>query len=303
MKKIFLCEDIHPKAYQLLKDNFEIINDIKYIGQADALLIRNLKIQQDIIDQCFHLKLVAIHGTGYDHIDLDYLKEKGITVFCVPGENALSVSELIVTLILALSRKILFSQKLLKEGNCQSGTQLLTGQEISNKTIGFIGFGCIAKKTAKILYNGFSMKICAYSPHLKQNETDIEVCQNIEEVFKKADIVSINCTFNEKTKHIITLDVLKHAKKNCLLINTARGAVVCENDLYYALSHHIIAGAACDVFNDESNISQNKLLLLDNFIATPHIGATTEEALYRVGMKAVQGIIAFFQGKSVDHQI
>ena len=94
MKKVFLCEDIHVKAYQLLEKHFEIIQDKDRLFEADALITRNMPVSKHLIEQCLHLKVVAIHGTGYDHVDVSYLKEKGITVFHVPYQNALSVAEL-----------------------------------------------------------------------------------------------------------------------------------------------------------------------------------------------------------------
>lgn len=306
MKKVFLCEDLHPQAYQLLKEHFEIIHERENIDQIDALITRNILVNKELVDQCPQLKIVAVHGTGYDHVDVAYLKEKGIVVFHVPGQNALSVAEITVALILDLSRKISYSHQLLHFHSVKIGTQELAGHEISHKTIGLIGFGEIAKKVCTILQNGFSMKVIAYSPHLTNRDASlfsIGICQSIEEVFEKADIVSIHCPLNEQTRHLIDMNIFKHAKKNCLLINTARGAIVCEDDLYDALKQGIIAGAASDVFEHEPVSRQHPLLTLNHFIATPHLGATTEEALYRVGMKTVENLIDYFSHQKVAGQL
>lgn len=306
MKKVFLCEDLHPQAYQLLKEHFEIIHERENIDQIDALITRNILVNKELVDQCPQLKIVAVHGTGYDHVDVAYLKEKGIVVFHVPGQNALSVAEMTVALILDLSRKISYSHQLLHFHSVKIGTQELAGHEISHKTIGLIGFGEIAKKVCTILQNGFSMKVIAYSPHLTHRDASlfsIDICQSIEEVFEKADIVSIHCPLNEQTRHLIDMNIIKHAKKNCLLINTARGAIVCEDDLYDALKQGIIAGAASDVFEHEPVSRQHPLLTLNHFIATPHLGATTEEALYRVGMKTVENLIDYFSHQRVAGQL
>lgn len=304
-KKVFLSEDLHHEAYELLAKNFQIINDFNNIQEVEAIITRNLKIDKAVIDDCVNLKVVAIHGTGYDHVDVKYLKQKGISVFHVPGENALSVAELVVGCILNLSRNLYEADRLLHQGmTLKPGTGQLMGMEISHKVFGMIGCGHIARMTADILRQGFGMKIIAYSPSFDEKKAkmwQIENCQSPEEVFAKADIVSIHCSLNDQTRHMIDYKMLCHAKKDCLLINTARGAILKEDDLYRALKEGVIKAAACDVFSHEPVDIHHPLLTLNNFLATPHIGATTEEALKRVGMKTVEGIINYFEHKKIDH--
>lgn len=304
-KKVFLGEDIHREAYDLLSKYCQIISDFKDIKEVDGIITRNLTIDKTIIDDCTNLKVVAIHGTGYDHVDVEYLKQQGITVFHVPGENALSVAELVVGCVLNLSRKIYEADRLFHRGETlMPGTGQLMGMEISHKVFGMIGCGHIARMTADILRQGFGMKIIAYSPSLDERKAkiwQIEKCQSPEEVFANADIVSIHCALNDQTWHMIDYKMLCHAKRKCLLINTARGAIVKEDDLYRALKEGIIKAAACDVFSHEPLDVHHPLLTLDNFLATPHIGATTEEALKRVGMKTVKGMINYFEHKKIDN--
>lgn len=307
MKKVFLCEDIHQQAYDLLEKHFEIINDFHEINKAEAMIVRNIKVDRALVERCPHLQIVAVHGTGYDQVDIDYLKEKDIVVFHVPGENALSVAEFVVTLILNLTRKVYLADRMIQNGEVvEIGTKSLQGMEISGKTLGLVGCGNIARKTASILQNGFGMKVVVYSPSLtvaKAEKWHIERCDSIEEVFEKADIVSIHCSLNQDTKNMIDLEVLKHAKKDSLLINTARGSIINENDLYFALKSGLLKGAACDVFVEEPPHKNHPLLTLNHFLATPHIAATTNEALQRVGMKVVKGLIDYFSGKDIQHQL
>lgn len=306
-KKVFLAEDIHQDAKALLEKSFEIISHIDDIEYVEAIITRNIKIDKAFIDRCCCLKVVAIHGTGYDDVDIDYLKEKNIAVFHVPGENALSVAELTVALILNLARKVYAVDRLLQEHQLiEIGSKQYEGMEISYKTVGMIGFGNTARKTAYILQNGFMMKVIVYSPSLTLQEAKryhVKICQSLEELFEKADIVCVHCSLNEKTKNMINLEVLKHAKRHCLFVNTARGAVVNEHDLYVALKNNIIKGAASDVFVEEPPSYKNPLLSLPCFLATPHLGATTDEALYRVGMKTVNGIIDYFAGKEIENKL
>lgn len=306
-RKVFLCEDMHPQALSLLTTHCQITNDRHDLEQVEAIITRNLKIDARFAASCPMLKVVAIHGTGYDHVDVTALKKQGITVFHVPGENALSVAELTVGCILNLARKINEADRRLHQGEILlPGTQGLMGMEISHKVLGLIGCGHIARLTADILRLGFGMKVIAYSPSLndeKASQWHLEKCHCPAEVFARANIVSIHCSLNEQTRHMVDYDMLSQAKKNCLVINTSRGDVIKEDDLYQALKEGIIKAAACDVFSEEPISQDHPLLTLDNFLATPHIGATTEEALKRVGMKTVQGILDYFAGFSVANRL
>lgn len=131
----------------------------------------------------------------------------------------------------------------------------------------------------------------------------VERCDSPAEVFAGADIVSIHCALNEQTRHMIDYDLLCLAKPHCLVINTARGDVIKEDDLYRAIKEGVIQGAACDVLSYEPINPEHPLLTLDHFLATPHIAATTQEALERVGMKMVQGILNYFEHKKIENML
>lgn len=297
--KVFLCEPIHRSAYELLQQNTEIINDMKHIDQCDIIITRNIQIDQELMDKCHHLKLIAIHGTGCDDVDMSYAKEKGIDVVNTPGENALSVSELIITMMLELSRRTRLLHNDYIEGKIKSvAPKEYIGNEISYKTFGMIGVGDIAKKTACILRDGFHMNIIGYSRSLtkeKANQLGIGYCETIKEVMELSDFVSIGTSLNEQTYHMISEKELSYMKPTAFLINTARGAIVDEEALYHALCHHYIAGAGIDVLENEPVSPTHRLLLLDNVVYTPHMGATTDEALYRVGMCVVHSILEYIE--------
>ena len=295
--KVFLNEPIDHDAYLLLKKHFEIIDQWNRIDECDIILSRNHHIDQLFLDQCHHLQLIAVHGTGYDDVDIDYAKKRGIHLINSQHENALSVAELIVALMLELSRKIIpLSQD--KKNNLIYETAPIQylGHELSHKTVGLIGTGDIALKAAHILREGFHMHIMAYSRSLtkeKAKEMNIEYCQSINEVFQKADYVSICVALTPDTYHIIQKEQLSLLKPTAYLINTSRGAIINEEDLYVALKEHWFTGAGLDVLENEPIPSNHPLLSLDNVIYTSHMGASTEEALKRVGMKIVEKIIQF----------
>ncbi len=292
--KVFLCEFIHPEARRHLERKAEIISDWNKINEVDAIINRNLEITKDIMDKAPNLKVIAIHGTGIDGVDMDEAKKRGIHVFSTPHQNADSVAELIVGLTLSLTRKISLAGKLIGNGKeIDNAPAELKGIELREKTFGLIGVGDIAIRASKIMKYGFGMKVIGFSRSLteeKAKELGIGYCSSIEEVLKNSDIVNIGVSLDSSTVNMINNEKIKLMKSTSYLINTSRGKVIDEKALYNALKNNEIAGAACDVFVNEPPTLDNPLLSLDNFIATPHIGANTDEALYRVGMAVVNGI-------------
>lgn len=305
--KIFLCEPIHQSAYQLLEKNFIIINDINCIDQCEIIITRNLKINKELIDQCPYLELIAVHGSGYDDVDIEYAKEKNIHLFNTPGLNALSVSELIISMMLTLSRHNQEVNKKFANGYIHEVAPAnYIGNEISYKTFGMIGVGEIAMKTANILHSGFHMNIVGYSRSLtkeKARELGIGYCSSIQEVMEQSDFVSIGMSLNDETYHMIDKETLSHMKKTAYLINTSRGAIIQENDLLEVLLNHQIAGAGLDVLENEPVESTHPLLQLDNVVYMPHMGGSTHEALYRVGDAVVENIIEYSQTKTCRNMI
>ena len=299
--KVFLCEPIHQKAYRQLIENYEVIDSFDNLHECQVIISRNLKINQSLIDQCPLLELVVIHGTGYDDVDIDYLKAKHVHLCNTPSLNALSVAELIVTFVLQLSRQTIRLQKNYIEDKIHTIAPIeYLGHEISHKTFGLIGTGQIALKAAQILHDGFHMNIIAYSRSLtpdRAKELNLTYCQSMEEVFQKADYVSIGTSLNQDTYHMIDRKLLSLMKPTSYLINTSRGAIINENDLYEYLKEKKIAGAALDVLEFEPVKHTHPLLSLDNIVYTPHIGGSTDEALLRVGSAVVQSIDRYNRGE------
>ncbi|MCD7893940.1 MAG: hypothetical protein LUG60_09595 [Erysipelotrichaceae bacterium] len=303
--KIFLCEPIDNDTYKLLNSQNEIFNNFNDIGKCEIIISRNLKIDKDFIDQCTNLKLIIIHGSGYDDVDTKYCKEKHIHLCNTPNLNALGVSELIISMMLSLSRNTYQLQNDYISNKIHE-VALSTGQEISYKTFGMIGVGNIALKTAQILQNGFHMNIIGYSRSLsleKANSLHIGYCASMEEVFKKADYISIGLSLNNDTYHLIDSYYLSLMKSTAYIINTSRGAIINEDDLYDALLNHKIAGAGIDVLENEPVNYNHRLLQLNNIIYTPHIGGSTEESLERIGQRILEIIHAYKNGRVDDYTI
>lgn len=299
--KVYLVEHIHPTALARLEEKAEVVTDLSV---ADAAINRNLRMDRAWMEQCPNLKVIGIHGTGTDGVDLTAARERGIKVIYAPGENALSVAELIVGFALMLSRHIPQFDRQVRAGETPvSGGGRLVGSELRGKTFGMIGCGNIARKAADILKNGFGMNAVGWSRSLtpeRAGELGIGFCANPAEVMERADIVSVGLAMNPETRNLVDAQVLRHAKRGCILINCARGGIVNEQALYDALTDGTLAAAACDVFTQEPPTMGDPLVQLPNFLATPHIGAATDEALDRVSNSTVRQVLAVLEGKEDD---
>lgn len=294
MRKVFLCEYIHPEAYALLERHAEVISEWDRLPEVEAIIDRNFKITNNIMKKAKSLKVIGVHGTGTDDVDIQAAKKHGIQVFSVPHQNSRSVAEMNVALMLAVARKIVRADRKMAG---QAGSNVmaeLQGMELWGKTLGLIGVGDISRHTADICRNGFGMKVIGWSRHLteeKAREMDMIYAPSMIEVFAEADVIVVGVALAPETYQLIGKEQLKQMKPGAILINTTRGAVLDEQALYEALTEGNIGGAACDVFVDEPINGSHPLLSLDNFVATPHLGANTEEALRRVGMAVVQGVL------------
>lgn len=304
--KTFLCEYIHPEARKELETFSEIISDWERLPECDAAINRNLQMTKEVLESAKNMKVIAVHGTGMDGVDLDAAKKLGIKVFNTPYRNAASVAELNVALMLMTARKARLIQKNIAEGASFADPAVvsgLQGAELGSKTAAFLGVGEIAKKTIVICKNGFSMHCVGWSRSLTKEKAvalGIEYAGSIAEAVKDADFVVLGMALNEETRGIIGKKELASMKQGAILINTARGALVDEAALQKALTEKDAMGktkllaAGLDVVVNEPITSAHPLYQLPNVVLTPHIGANTEEALYRVGMACVDGIREFF---------
>ena len=317
--KVFVCETIHVKAIELLKANGEIISDWSRIGEVDALITRAIKVGAKEMDAIPNLKVVAVHGTGTDDVDLVEAKKRGIKVVYAPHLNANAVAELSVGLMLAVCRKIVEARNVIDgfggadalESKADSVRQaeaqaLLRGSELRGKVCGLIGFGAIATKVADIVRLGFGMDVVAYSPSLTEPraaEHGSKRMETVEDVLKVSDVVCLCLPLTEKSRGLISAERLAMMKENAILVNTSRGALEDETALYEALKTGKLSGAASDVFCEGFPKPGNPLLELSNFVATPHIGANTDDALYAVGMACAEQILDVLEGRDPKYPV
>ncbi len=305
--KIYLSEYIDPAAAQLLAENTEVVDSFDKIEEIDAIILRNIPVSRELMDRAINLKVIGKHGVGVNTIDVDAAREKGIRVIYTPTANADSVAEMTVALLMALERKVVQADR-----NCRNGVYTsiapkeLIGTEIGGKTLGQIGMGNIAQRIGRILKNGFGCKILGYDPFVSAEDAaarGFEKVETIEELLENSDLVNVNVPLVKSTEHMISGAVFNHFRPGAVFVNAARGAVIDEDDLYEALTSGKLKAAACDTFAVEPPTGENRLLTLDNFIATPHIGGNTEESLARTGMEIVTETLRVLAGEEPAHPV
>ena len=243
---------------------------------AEGIIVGVESVDREYIDSHPNLKAVVKFGVGTDNIDVAYCKEKGIFVGRTVGSNARSVAETAMSFVIADSKNLYNSIANTRE----HGWAKMTGYEIQGKTIGIIGFGAIGKEVAKMAW-GLGMHVLAFDvceiPDDIREKFDIEVA-DVEDIIKCSDFISLHIPLTHETKNMIASKQLNQMKPNAVLINTARGGIVNEADLYGALKNHVIKAAYFDVFTCEPPKEEEPLLTLSNFYLTPHIASRSKEA-------------------------
>ena len=264
---------------------------VEFIQNAEAIIVGLDEISVDVIDKCPNLKIIAKYGVGLDNIDIEECKKKNIKIGWTGGVNKLSVAEMALGFMLMFARNLFISSNELKDGKWNKSA----GFQLSGKTVGIIGLGHTGKELVRLL-KPFDCQILANDV---VDQTDYYSQNNIQEVskdeiFKVSDFVTINTPFNDFTNNMVDIKVLKKMKDSAYIINIARGGIINEHDLKYALENNIIAGAALDAYLDEPPTNQ-EFLRLPNLICTPHIGGNAKEAIEQMGMSAINHLKEFYK--------
>ena len=243
---------------------------------ADGVIVGVESVDKAYIDAHPSLKAVVKFGVGTDNIDVEYCKEKGIFVGRTVGSNARSVAETAISFILADSKNLFESIANTRE----NGWAKMTGYEILGKTVGIVGFGAIGKHVAKMAV-GLGMKVLAYDAFGIDRELaasmEVEIA-DLGEIIARSDFLSLHVPLTPETANMISAKEMASMKSSAVLINTARGGIVNEADLYEALKGGVIRAAYFDVFSSEPPAKDEPLLTLPNFYLTPHIASRSEEA-------------------------
>ena len=308
MKKILVIQPIHEEGINLLKDNsdfeYEVVDNVdteflkSKIKDCDGISIRTAKLSGDVIEAANNLKIISRHGVGYDNIDLEVSKKKDITLAITATANAVAVAEHVMFMILNISKRGSMYDDTVKNGKFNERNKLPKTVELWNKNILIAGFGRIGQALIKRCL-GFEMNVFVFDPFVskefieKRGGTKVD---NLSETSKDMDAMSLHIPLNDETKNIINYELLKSMKKNCIIINAARGGIVNEVDLDRALNENLIFGAGLDVFETEPPAENNPLLKNKKVFLSPHTAAFTEECMTRMGKETIQNIFDFFDG-------
>ena len=264
---------------------------IEFIKDADGIIVGLEPINKEVMESCPNLKIISKYGVGLNNIDLDACKRRDIAIGWTGGVNRLSVAEMALGFMLSFSRNLFMTSNELKNGIWNKSG----GFELSGKTVGIIGCGFIGKELVRLLKpfgcNILVNDIINQDEYYKQ-EGLIEVSK--DEIYKQSDIITIHTPHNETTDNMIDLGILKSMKNSAYILNTARGGIINEQDLKYALQNGIIAGAGIDAYVEEPP-TDREFIELPNLICTPHIGGNAKEAVEAMGMSAIQHLKEFYK--------
>jgi D-3-phosphoglycerate dehydrogenase len=312
--KVLANDGISNAGEKKLRENgFEVFtefvdqNDLAaYINEMniDVLLVRSAtKVRKELIDQCPNLKIIGRGGVGMDNIDVEYARNKGISVINTPAASSQSVAELVIGSLFSLVRMTYDATRQMPvKGNSEFKSlkkKYAKGLELRGRTLGIIGTGRIGAATASYAL-GIGMKVIGYDVFMKtattivplpdgnNMEVDIEMC-TLDELFKRSDFITMHVPAQEDGNALINAKEINTMKDGVYLVNASRGGIIDEMDLLAALNDGKVAGASIDVFMNEPT-PNDALLKHEKLIATPHIGAATLEAQDRIGIELAEQI-------------
>lgn len=267
----------------------------------NIVVTKEMKVSGDII-RAFpdSVKMICEAGTGYNNLDLDAIKEKGITLCNIPAYSSERVAHTVIMLMLNLASSMQKQIRMLCENNHDNFTKHLMVDhiEVNGKTLGIIGYGNIGKEAIKVA-KALGMKILV-STRTPREDVDGIHFTSMEEVLKNSDFVSLHCPLNDNTRHIMNQESIAMMKPSAFIINTARGALIDEQALIDAINKGVIAGAGLDVQEVEPLSEDSPLYTMDNVIITPHIGWRGLETRQRLVSMIADNIKAFSEGNPIN---
>lgn len=298
---VYMKDLFHPDAIEHAQSLFNLIlpsdPEWQVWKTAEYLLMRGTYLNAADLDSMPNLLAIGKQGVGLDKIDIDACTARGIPVLNTPGLNAPAVAELVLTLTMCVARQvrpILVRQaagEAVKRETC-------AGLSLRGRTIGIVGFGNIGKAVAQLFQAAFGAKIVVFRPTSKTSDLESSYTQveSLEELLKISDVVSIHVPLTASTRNLISYKELKQMKTTAILINTARGGIINEDDLARALSENLIFGAGIDVHEQEPPTASKYGDLwegMKNIVSLPHVGATTRDAQVETGKGAINNLYRY----------
>ena len=310
--KIVICDPLDREGMEIFRGvgKFDLVEAVgktpaelkKILKDAAAVVVRSgTKLTADLIQSAKSLRIIGRAGVGLDNVDLEAASKRGIVVVNTPAGNTISAAEHTLALMMALSRNVPAAHASMREGRWDR--KKFTGVELFDKTLGLVGLGRIGTEVAKRAQS-FGMRVVAYDPFLRVEQAlklGVTLTE-LDSVFKQSDFISLHLPLTAETRNLISEKSLSKMKKGVRIINCARGGLIKESDLLAALKNGKVAGAALDVFEKEPP-GKSELLEHPLVIATPHLGASTEEAQIKVSIDIARTMVDFLTGKALRNAV
>ena len=310
--KVLVLDGVEEEGLAALRREPDIELDIRgkmtedelleVIGECDGIIVRSAtKVTARVLENAPKLKVVGRAGVGVDNIDITAATTRGILVVNAPGGNTIAAAEHTIAMMMSMARKIPQANASLKAGKWDKKSYM--GVEVRDKVLGVIGLGRIGSAVAKRA-QGLEMKVVAYDPYITEENAGLLGIKllPLDDLLQLADFITVHLPLSKESKYILGERAFSLMKDGARIINCARGGVVDEKALYEALKSGKVAGAALDVFEQEPN-TDSPLFELDNFIATPHLGASTSEAQLCVACDVAEEIVAALKGGFVKNTV
>ena len=306
--KVLLPQEIMAEGRKLLEDaghtlidgrGFEtedVLADMKEY-QPEAMIVRITPITREVIESNPNLRVIVRHGAGFDALDVKACHDNGVQALYAPVANSTSVAETAFLLMLEMSRNVTVLHKTWVQEYYKAKLKVRKNT-LSGKTLGIIGCGNIGSRVA-VRALAFEMNVLAYDPYKPASDfpDGVEVVRDLDRIFRECDYVSLHAPNTPVTRNMVNKERLAQMKPTAFLINTARGGLVVEQDLYEACRDGVIAGAGLDAIRQEPVDPASPLLTLDNVIIYPHIGGNTTEAAHRASYFAAMGVQEVYEGR------
>ncbi len=316
LKRVLVTDNLSAAGLKVLEENPEIELVIKTdpkltveqlreeLQNADGIVIRSgTKLTEEVLEGQTRLKAIVRAGVGVDNIDIPTATRQGIVVMNTPGGNTVSTAEHTIAMMMALSRNIAPAGASMREGKWER--KLFTGTQLAGKTLGVIGLGRVGIGVAQRA-QALEMRVLGYDPFIsseRASEYGIELYRDIDELIPHCQFLTVHTPLTDETRGVINAERIAKMPKGVRIINCARGGIVDENDLADAIESGHVAGAALDVFTKEPPPEDFRLTKLPGVLATPHLGASTDEAQELVAVEASEIIAGFLTRNEVRHAI
>lgn len=307
---VLIAEELSPATIEALGPDFEVRNCdgsnreelLSAIVDVDAILVRSAtQVDAEALAAAKSLKVVARAGVGLDNVDVEAATQAGVMVVNAPTSNIVSAAELAVALLLASARNVSPAHQALRNGEWKRSKY--SGVELADKTVGVVGLGRIGLLVAQRL-SAFGVELVAYDPFVQPSraaQLGVRMVE-LDELLRTSDFITVHLPKNKETIGLIGADALSKVKPTVHIVNAARGGIVDEDALFQALSEGRVAGAGLDVYSKEP-CTDSPLFGLDNVVATPHLGASTDEAQEKAGIAVAKSVRLALAGELVPDAV